>query len=249
MPKQPLVKVENLTKKYGDLLVLKNISFEVEEGEVLVLVGPSGCGKSSLLRCINGLERIDDGQIWVGGIPVRDASHKKLMEVRLMCGIVFQSFNLFPHMTTLKNITLAPIKILKQNKQDAQENAIRLLEAVGIPEKADSYPYTLSGGQRQRLAIARSLAMRPQLMLFDEPTSALDPEMKEEVLNVISRLHDEDKMTMILVTHEVNFAKKVANRVIMIEDKVIVETEDPKTFFENPKEERTKKFLRSILNL
>lgn len=246
---QTFVKVENITKKYGDLLVLKDISFEVERSEVLVLVGPSGCGKSTLLRCINGLEKIEDGQIWVGGFPLRGASHKELMRVRLMCGIVFQSFNLFPHMTTLKNITLAPIKILKQNKQEAQKNAMRLLEAVGIPEKTKSYPFTLSGGQRQRLAIARALAMKPQLMLFDEPTSALDPEMKEEVLNVIRRLHDEDRMTMILVTHEVNFAKNVANRVMMIEDRGIVETADPKTFFENPKEERTKKFLRSILNI
>jgi ABC-type polar amino acid transport system ATPase subunit len=246
---QTFVKVENITKKYGDLLVLKDISFEVERSEVLVLVGPSGCGKSTLLRCINGLEKIEDGQIWVGGFHLRGASHKELMKIRLMCGIVFQNFNLFPHMTTLKNITLAPIKILKQNKQEAQKNAIRLLEAVGIPEKAKSYPFTLSGGQRQRLAIARALAMKPQLMLFDEPTSALDPEMKEEVLNVIRRLHDEDRMTMILVTHEVNFAKNVANRVMMIEDRGIVETADPKTFFENPKEERTKKFLRSILNM
>lgn len=246
---QTFVKVENITKKYGDLLVLKDISFEVERSEVLVLVGPSGCGKSTLLRCINGLEKIEDGQIWVGGFPLRGASHKELMRVRLMCGIVFQSFNLFPHMTTLENITLAPIKILKQNKQEAQKNAMKLLEAVGIPEKAKSYPFTLSGGQRQRLAIARALAMKPQLMLFDEPTSALDPEMKEEVLNVIRRLHEEDRMTMILVTHEVNFAKNVANRVMMIEDRGIVETADPKAFFENPKEERTKKFLRSIINI
>jgi len=246
---QTFVKVENITKKYGDLLVLKDISLEVEKSEVLVLVGPSGCGKSTLLRCINGLEKIEDGQIWVSGFPLRGASHKELMRIRLMCGIVFQSFNLFPHMTTLENITLAPIKILKQNKQEAQKNAIRLLEAVGIPEKAKSYPFTLSGGQRQRLAIARALAMKPQLMLFDEPTSALDPEMKEEVLNVIRRLHEEDRMTMILVTHEVNFAKNVANRVMMIEDRGIVETADPKAFFENPKEERTKKFLRSILNI
>jgi ABC-type polar amino acid transport system ATPase subunit len=245
---QALVKVENLTKKYGDLVVLENISFEVGEREVLVMVGPSGCGKSTLLRCINGLEKIEEGQIRIAGHPVRGASHKELMKVRLMCGIVFQSFNLFPHMTTLNNITLAPIKILKQRKPEAEQNAMRLLEAVGIPEKANVYPYALSGGQRQRLAIARALAMKPRLMLFDEPTSALDPEMKEEVLNVIRRLHDEDQMTMILVTHEVNFAKNVANRVIMIEDRGVVETADPKTFFENPKEERTKKFLRSILN-
>jgi ABC-type polar amino acid transport system ATPase subunit len=244
-----LVKVENLTKRYGDLEVLENISFEVTKGEVLVLVGPSGCGKSTLLRCINGLEVIQDGQIWVGGVGIHHASHKELMKVRLMCGIVFQSFNLFPHMRALENITLAPIKIFKQKRKEAEATAMKLLTMVGIPEKAKVYPYALSGGQRQRLAIARALAMKPQLMLFDEPTSALDPEMKEEVLNVIRALHDEEHMTMILVTHEVNFAKNVANRVMMIEDKGIVETADPRTFFERPKEERTKKFLKSILNV
>jgi ABC-type polar amino acid transport system ATPase subunit len=185
----------------------------------------------------------------VGGVGIHHASHKELMKVRLMCGIVFQSFNLFPHMRALENITLAPIKIFKQKRKEAEATAMKLLTMVGIPEKAKVYPYALSGGQRQRLAIARALAMKPQLMLFDEPTSALDPEMKEEVLNVIRALHDEEHMTMILVTHEVNFAKNVANRVMMIEDKGIVETADPRTFFERPKEERTKKFLKSILNV
>jgi ABC-type polar amino acid transport system ATPase subunit len=248
MTMEAVVKVEKVTKRYGDLVVLQDISFEVKEGEVLVLVGPSGCGKSTLLRCINGLEKIEEGHIWVHGMPVHKATHKELTKVRLMCGIVFQSFNLFPHITAIQNITLAPLQILKQSKKEAEKTAMRLLESVGIPDKAHVYPYTLSGGQRQRLAIARALAMKPQLMLFDEPTSALDPEMKEEVLNVIRRLHDKDRMTMILVTHEVNFAKNVANRVMMIEDRGVVETADPKTFFENPKEERTKKFLRHILN-
>jgi ABC-type polar amino acid transport system ATPase subunit len=246
---ESLVKVERLVKRYGNLEVLKEISFQVGKGEVLVIVGPSGCGKSTLLRCINGLEEIQGGQIWVGGKPVNGASPRELMKVRLKCGIVFQSFNLFPHMTALQNIILAPIKILKQDKKEAERIAMKLLETVGIPEKAHVYPYALSGGQRQRLAIARALAMKPELMLFDEPTSALDPEMKEEVLNVIRRLHEEEKMTMILVTHEVNFAKNVANRVMLIEDGSIVEVDHPRIFFENPKEERTKKFLRSILNL
>lgn len=246
---EALVRIEKLIKRYGNLEVLKGISLQVQKGEVLVIVGPSGCGKSTLLRCINGLEEFQGGQIWVAEKPINGASPRDLMKIRLMCGIVFQSFNLFPHMTALQNITLAPIKILKQNKKEAEENAIKLLEMVGIPEKAHVYPYALSGGQRQRLAIARALAMKPKLMLFDEPTSALDPEMKEEVLNVIQRLHEEENMTMILVTHEVNFAKKVANRVIMIEDGLIIETGPPHNFFGNPREERTKKFLRSILNL
>jgi len=249
MSTQAFIKVEKISKQYGDLMVLKDISFEVQKGEVLVLCGPSGCGKSTLLRCINGLERFQEGQIWVNGMPVNGATHKDLMKVRLMCGMVFQSFNLFPHMTAIKNITLAPIQILQKSKKEAEEIAMELLEAVGIPDKAHVYPYALSGGQRQRLAIARALAMKPQLMLFDEPTSALDPEMKEEVLNVIRRLHEKDQMTMVIVTHEVNFVKNVANRVMMIQDKEIAETNDPKTFFENPKDERTRKFLRSIISV
>ena len=248
MSKQAMVKVENITKTYTNLVVLKNLSFEVKKGDVLVLCGPSGCGKSTLLRCINGLEKIQQGQIWVDGMPVQGASHKELMKVRLNCGMVFQSFNLFPHMTAIDNITLAPIKILKQSKKVTEALAIHLLESVGIPDKANVYPYALSGGQRQRLAIARALAMKPRLMLFDEPTSALDPEMKEEVLNVIRRLHDQ-QMSMIIVTHEVNFIKNVGTHVMLIQDKEIAEENDPKSFFENPKDDRTKKFLRSIINV
>ena len=248
MSTQGFVKVEKITKAYGDLVVLRDISFEVKKGEVLVLCGPSGCGKSTLLRCINGLEKIEEGQIWINGMPVKGATHKELMKIRLTCGMVFQSFNLFPHMTAIDNITLAPIQILKQSKRETEAIAMNLLESVGIPEKANVYPYALSGGQRQRLAIARALAMKPLLMLFDEPTSALDPEMKEEVLNVIRRLY-EKQMTMVIVTHEVNFIKHVANRVMMIQDKEIAETNDPKAFFENPKDERTRKFLRSIINV
>jgi ABC-type polar amino acid transport system ATPase subunit len=248
MEQQAFIKVEKLTKRFKKLVVLEDISFEVQRGEVLVLCGPSGCGKSTLLRCLNGLERIQAGQIWLDGLAIGNASQKELMKIRTKVGIVFQQYNLFPHMTSKDNITLAPIKILKQNKKEAEKNAERLLETVGIPEKANVYPCSLSGGQRQRLAIARALAMKPQLMLFDEPTAALDPEMKEEVLNVIRKLHDEERMTMVLVTHEINFVKNVADRVMMIEDKEIVEASDARTFFENPREERTKSFLRSIIN-
>lgn len=240
------VTVKNLTKKYGEETILKNISFEVAKGEVLVLCGPSGCGKSTLLRCINGLEKIQGGQILVDGIGLKDATEQDLKKLRLRVGMVFQMFNLFPHMTTLKNITLAPMKLLDQKPKEAKGNAMKLLEMVGIPEKANVYPFELSGGQQQRVAIARALAMNPKLMLFDEPTSALDPEMKEEVLNVIERLRADEQMTMVLVTHEINFVKNVADRVMMVEDREIVEESDAHTFFENPKEQRTKDFLRYI---
>jgi ABC-type polar amino acid transport system ATPase subunit len=243
---EAFIKVERVVKRFGDLTVLKDISFEVARGEVLVLCGPSGCGKSTLLRCVNGLEEIQGGQIWVDSMPVNGSSHKELMKIRLEVGMVFQGFNLFPHMTSVQNIILAPMKILGKKRQEAVDQAMSLLEMVGIPEKAKAYPFSLSGGQRQRLAIARALAMKPKLMLFDEPTSALDPEMKEEVLNVIGRLHTEENMTMILVTHEINFVKNVADRVMMIEDQEIVETNDAVSFFENPKEERTRQFIRAI---
>ncbi len=243
------VKFENLTKKYGGTVVLENISFEIQEGEAFVLVGPSGCGKSTLLRCVNGLEPFEDGQIWVAGMKVKGAARKQLKLIRMTSGLVFQSFNLFPHKTALQNITLAPLKILNQSRKKAEEHAMQLLEMVGIPEKAKQYPCTLSGGQRQRLAIARALAMKPKMMLFDEPTSALDPEMKEEVLNVILRLHSQEHMTMMIVTHEVSFAKQVSGRAMMLEDREIVEISDSKIFFENPREVRTQKFLRHIINV
>jgi len=243
---ESFVTVRNLTKKFGDNVILENISFDVEKGKVLVLCGPSGCGKSTLLRCINGLEQIAGGEIRVDGDRIQGASTGDLLKARLKIGMVFQSYNLFPHMTTLKNIILAPIQILKQDKKEAVENALKLLDMVDLREKADAYPSSLSGGQRQRVAIARALAMKPQLMLFDEPTAALDPEMKDEVLNVIQRLRTEEHMTMILVTHEIHFVKDTADQVMMIADREIVETADSKTFFENPKEERTKQFLRII---
>ena len=246
MGAESFVTVRNLTKKFGDNVILENISFDVEKGKVLVLCGPSGCGKSTLLRCINGLEQIAGGEIRVDGDRIQGASTGDLLKARLKIGMVFQSYNLFPHMTTLKNIILAPIQILKQDKKEAVENALKLLDMVDLREKADAYPSSLSGGQRQRVAIARALAMKPQLMLFDEPTAALDPEMKDEVLNVIQRLRTEEHMTMILVTHEIHFVKDTADQVMMIADREIVETADSKTFFENPKEERTKQFLRII---
>lgn len=248
MKNDAIIKVESVSKRFDRLSVFENISFEMEKGEVLVICGPSGCGKSTLLRCINGLEKIDNGEIWVNGLPIHGSSGKELMKIRLMVGIVFQNFNLFPHMTALKNINLAPKKILKQDKKTAEENAMRLLEMVGMRDKANSYPCVLSGGQRQRLAIARALAMKPQIMLFDEPTSALDPEMIEEVLNAIRRLRSDEKMTMIIVTHEINFAKEVADKVMLMEDKQIVEMGDAVTFFDDPKHERTKEFIKSVIS-
>ncbi len=245
---QPLVRVQNLTKTYGDTVILENLTFDIARQQVLVLCGPSGCGKSTLLRCLNGLEEIQGGSIEVDGMRISGAEFKDLRKARLQIGMVFQRFNLFPHMRVLDNITLAPIKLLKRSKRDAREEAMRLLEMVGLPERAGAYPCELSGGQSQRVAIARALAMKPQLMLFDEPTSALDPEMKEEVLNVIHRLRTEEHMTMVVVTHERHFAQDVADRVMMVADKGIVEDADARTFFQNPKEERTRQFIRLILN-
>lgn len=246
MSDQAFVKVENLTKSYGEDLILQDISFDMQKGNVLVLVGPSGCGKSTLLRCLNGLEEIQGGSIFVDGFQIDGASPKELRHARLKIGMVFQRFNLFPHMTTLDNITLAPMKLLGQSGQEARKGAMELLEMVGLPDKAKAYPCNLSGGQSQRVAIARALAMKPELMLFDEPTSALDPEMKEEVLNVIKRLRTEEHMTMALVTHEIHFAREVADRIMMVADRKIVEENDAENFFSNPLEERTKQFLRLI---
>lgn len=248
MAENAFLRVERLTKKFAKNTVLEEISFEVQKKEVLVLCGPSGCGKSTLLRCLNGLETIDGGDIWLDGCRVNGASHKELMQIRLSVGFVFQNFNLFPHMTALRNVTLAPVKLLKQDRKEAEAQAMSLLEMVGIPEKADAYPCSLSGGQRQRVAIARALALKPRMMLFDEPTSALDPEMKEEVFNTIERLRTDEHMTMILVTHEIGFTKHIADRVMMLEDREIVEMADAKAFFENPREPRTREFLRSILS-
>jgi ABC-type polar amino acid transport system ATPase subunit len=242
------IRIRDVHKSYGAVSVLNGISLDVAQGEVLVLCGPSGCGKSTLLRCINGLETIQGGGISVGGRNVETANADTLQQIRLSTGFVFQNFNLFPHMTALDNITIAPMKILGVSQREATEQGRALLEQVGMSEKADVYPFQLSGGQRQRVAIARALAMKPSLMLFDEPTSALDPEMREEVLQVIRKVHHEHNMTMVVVTHEIGFAKSVASRAMLLDAGRIVEEAPARRFFENPTEERTRRFLRAIIN-
>ena len=241
-----IIKSVDVKKWYGDFQALKGISMDVAEGEVLVIAGPSGSGKSTFIRCINRLEQHQDGQIFVDGIELTN-DLKNIEAIRSEVGMVFQSFNLFPHLTVLQNITLAPIWVRKKSKTEAEEKAMELLERVGIPEQADKFPGQLSGGQQQRVAIARALAMEPKIMLFDEPTSALDPEMIKEVLDVMKELA-KSGMTMIVVTHEMGFAKKVADSVIFMDEGEIIEQNDPENFFNNPKNERTKLFLSQILN-
>jgi ABC-type polar amino acid transport system ATPase subunit len=240
-----MVQARDVEKFYGDFQALRGVSLDVHEGEVVVICGPSGSGKSTLLRCVNGLERIQGGDIVVDGMSVRDP-RTDLRKLRAEVGMVFQSFNLYPHMTALRNITLAPMKARGLGRAQAEAAAHELLRKVGIPEKAASYPAELSGGQQQRVAIARSLAMRPKVMLFDEATSALDPEMIHEVLNVMLDLAREG-MTMVVVTHEMGFAREVAGRVVFMDGGLIVETAEPKTFFSKPREERTRRFLEKIL--
>ena len=225
--------------------MLRGINLSVREQEVLVVCGPSGSGKSTLLRCINHLETVSSGRVVVNGVEV-GGRHVDVNALRREIGMVFQQFNLFPHLTVLDNVTLAPIKVRKVPRAEAQEAALRLLERVGIPEKAGAYPGHLSGGQQQRVAIARALAMNPKLMLFDEPTSALDPEMIKEVLDVMRDLA-RDGMTMIVVTHEMAFAREVADRVVFMADGVIVEENDPDSFFTSPQEARTQQFLSKVL--
>ena len=239
------VKVTNLHKSFGQLDVLKGINMEVEEGEVVCLIGPSGSGKSTFLRCLNRLEESTSGDIYVDGYCISD---KKLNinSVRENIGMVFQQFNLFPHLTVKKNIMLAPIDRKELNKVQAEERAMELLKRVGLAEKAEAYPRQLSGGQQQRVAIARALAMQPDIMLFDEPTSALDPEMVGEVLQVMKELAL-GGMTMVVVTHEMGFARDVADRVIFMSDGAIVEEGSPKDIFTAPKEQRTKEFLNCVL--
>ncbi|WP_251027620.1 amino acid ABC transporter ATP-binding protein [Bacillus sp. ISL-41] len=240
-----VIQVNNLKKSFGELEVLKDISTEVKEQEVVCVVGPSGSGKSTFLRCLNRLEEITDGHVIVNGNDITDPKIN-INKIRQEVGMVFQHFNLFPHKTVLQNITLAPIKAKGVDKEAAKQTALELLRKVGLEEKADSYPGELSGGQKQRVAIARALAMEPKVMLFDEPTSALDPEMIGEVLEVMKDLAREG-MTMVVVTHEMGFAREVGDRVIFMDGGYIVEEDVPGELFGNPKHERTKAFLGKVL--
>ena len=243
---QPLIRMHHVGKHFGAFQALKDINLQVTKGERIVVCGPSGSGKSTMIRCINRLEKHDEGQIFIGDIELTDQL-KDLNAVRREVGMVFQSFNLFPHMTILKNLMLAQKLVRKTSKSEAQEVAMQYLERVKIPEQADKYPIQLSGGQQQRVAIARALCMKPEVMLFDEPTSALDPEMINEVLEVMTDLA-RDGMTMICVTHEMGFARSVADRVIFMDGGEIVEEAQPDTLFSAPKNERTKLFLSQILS-
>ena len=240
-----IIKVENLQKSFGDNQVLKGVNAEINKGDVMVVIGASGSGKSTFLRCLNLLEDPTGGSIIFGGTDITDKSvdinvHRQKM------GMVFQQFNLFPHMTVLKNMTLAPMKLMGKTKEEAEAEAMKLLERVGLADRADSYPSQLSGGQKQRIAIVRALCMNPEVMLFDEPTSALDPEMVGEVLEVMKQLAKEG-MTMVVVTHEMGFAREVATKVVFVDEGVIVEEAPPEEFFSNPKNPRLKDFLSKVL--
>ena len=239
-----IIEIKNLQKAFGDLQVLRGIDLNIEEKEVVVIIGPSGSGKSTLLSCMNYLEEPTGGSIVVDGIPLDGEAN--INKIREEVGMVFQRFNLFPHMTVLENITLAPMKVRHISQADAEHTAMDLLHRVGLEDKASSYPDQLSGGQQQRIAICRALAMNPKVMLFDEPTSALDPEMVGEVLDVMKRLA-ESGMTMVIVTHEMGFAREVGDRLLFVDGGYIVEQGPPKEVFENPKEERTKSFLSKVL--
>lgn len=241
-----MITFQNVNKHYGDFHVLKQINLQIEKGEVVVIIGPSGSGKSTLLRCINRLETINEGVLTVNGTVI-NARKTDINKVRRNIGMVFQHFHLYPHKTVLQNIMLAPVKVLRQSPEQAKETARYYLEKVGIPDKAEAYPSQLSGGQQQRVAIARGLAMKPEVMLFDEPTSALDPEMIGEVLDVMKTLAKEG-MTMVVVTHEMGFAKEVADRIVFIDGGKILEEAVPAEFYANPKEERARLFLSRILN-
>lgn len=240
-----MIEVKNLEKSFGELKVLRGITETIEEQEVVCVIGPSGSGKSTFLRCLNLLEEPTGGEIFLDGKKINQAG-VNIDEVREKLGMVFQSFNLFPHMTVLDNITLAPIKVKGMDKGEAETKAKRLLETVGLADKAEAYPSSLSGGQKQRVAIARALAMDPEVMLFDEPTSALDPEMVGEVLTVMKDLAQEG-MTMVIVTHEMGFAREVADRVLFIDQGIVMEQGTPEELFSNPQNERTKSFLSKVL--
>ena len=240
-----LIKVVNLHKYFDKLEVLKGVNTEIKKGDVMVVIGASGSGKSTFLRCLNLLEEPTSGSIIFEGVDITD-SKIDINKHRQKMGMVFQQFNLFPHKSVIENMTLGPIRLLKQSKQEARENAMRLLERVGLADKANAYPNQLSGGQKQRVAIVRALAMNPDVMLFDEPTSALDPEMVGEVLEVMKQLAKEG-MTMVVVTHEMGFAREVGTEVVFVDEGVIVEQAPPKEFFENPKNPRLKDFLSKVL--
>ena len=240
-----IIDIDHITKRFGDNTIINDLSLSVEQGEVLVLVGPSGCGKSTLLRCINGLEPIQGGSIKLHGEPVEHGK-PSLYKVRQKIGMVFQSYDLFPHMTVMKNITLAPLKVQNRSRDEVTEKAMALLKRVGLDGKADSYPSELSGGQKQRVAIVRSLIMNPDIMLLDEITAALDPEMVREVLDVVLSLAKAGS-TMVIVSHEMNFARAIADRILFIENGTVVEqSDDPKAFFASPATDRAKAFLKSF---
>ncbi|WP_322096231.1 amino acid ABC transporter ATP-binding protein [Pseudanabaena cinerea] len=242
----PMIEAQNIQKWYGSFHVLKGVSLTVQRGEVVVIMGPSGSGKSTLARTFNALEEYQEGKINIDGFELSPDNHRNIDAIRREVGMVFQQFNLFPHLTVMQNITLAPLWVRKWDKTKASEVAMQLLERVGIAQQAHKYPLQLSGGQQQRVAIARALAMQPKIMLFDEPTSSLDPEMVREVLDVMRSLADSG-MTMVVVTHEVGFAREVADRIVFMDGGLIVEEAEPETFFQHPQEERTKKFLSQIL--
>ncbi len=243
---QKVIEVKNLVKSFGENTVLNHVNETIEKSEKVVIIGPSGSGKSTFLRCLNLLETPTSGNIIFEGKDITKASDTEINQLRQRMGMVFQHFNLFPHLTIQKNITLAPVKLGLMTQNEANHRAEELLETVGLPDKADAYPAMLSGGQKQRIAIARSLAMNPDVMLFDEPTSALDPEMVGEVLNLMKRLAD-DGMTMVVVTHEMGFAREVASRVLFMADGGILEENNPKDFFEHPQNKRLQDFLSKVL--
>ncbi|MBZ0254067.1 MAG: ectoine/hydroxyectoine ABC transporter ATP-binding protein EhuA [Candidatus Methylomirabilis sp.] len=244
----PAVRLSGVEKRYGDLVVLRDLDLEAARSEKLAVIGPSGSGKSTVLRVIMTLERVDAGTLEIGGEPVRYDDRAALRAARRKVGMVFQHFNLFPHMTALRNVAEAPIHVLGLSKAEARERAEELLGRVGLADKADAYPAQLSGGQKQRVAIARALAMRPEIMLFDEVTSALDPELVGEVLGVLRRLAEESDMTMLIVTHEMGFAREIADRVIFMEEGKVVEEGAPEAIFGEPERERTREFLRRVLH-
>ena len=254
---EPIIKFDKVVKSFGPITVLNELDFEVAAGEKVTIIGPSGSGKSTVLRILMTLEKINDGVVYVGGEPLwheerggtlHPASEKHLHKMREQLGMVFQQFNLFPHMTVRRNITEAPVRVLGLSKQEARQRAEELLAMVGLSEQADKYPHQLSGGQQQRVGIARALAMRPKVMLFDEPTSALDPELVGEVLNVIRQLAEEHDLTMLLVTHEMQFARQVSDRVCFFDKGKIKEEGPPEQLFTEPKEQRTREFLKAVLD-